>query len=120
MWKIEYTDEFEMWWDELTEPAQIDVAATINLLEQCGPNLKFPLSSSIKGAKYSHLRELRIQHKGNPVRVLYAFDPKRVAILLIGGNKAGNDRWYEIFIPIAEKLYEGHLSALETEELNNG
>jgi hypothetical protein len=56
---------------------------------------------------------LRIQHEGRPYRVLYAFDPNRAAILLIGGDKTGNNRWYEIFAPIADRLYDEHLAELE-------
>jgi hypothetical protein len=66
MWDIEYTDKFEDWWNNLTESEQVDVAATVNLLEQCGPNLKFPFSSGIEGSRLTHLRELRIQHAGAP------------------------------------------------------
>jgi hypothetical protein len=64
------------------------------LLEEHGPHLNFPHSSGIALSRHGHMRELRIQHKGNPYRVLYAFDPRRNAILLIGGNKKGNDDWY--------------------------
>ena len=119
IWDIEYTDEFELWWESLTEREQIDIASTVNLLEQCGPNLKFPFSSGIEGSKLKHLRELRIQHAGGPYRVLYAFDPRRCAILLLGGNKTGDNRWYEINIPVAERLYHKHLLILKTEEKNN-
>jgi hypothetical protein len=63
------------------------------------------------------MRELRIQHTGNPYRVLYAFDPRRTAILLLGGNKSGNDRWYEKYVPIADKLYDEHLKTLKREGL---
>lgn len=63
------------------------------------------------------MRELRIQHKGDPIRVLYAFDPRRSVILLIGGNKAGRDHWYDEYVPIADKLYDEHLKALEDEGL---
>ena len=77
MWEVEYTDEFERWWNQLHEKAQIDVAAYVGLLEQHGSNLKFPYSSGIEGSQYPHMRELRIQHKGRPYRVLYAFDPRR-------------------------------------------
>jgi len=66
------------------------------------------------------VRELRIQHAGKPYRVLYAFDPRRCAILLLGGNKTGDDRWYEKNIPVAERLYNKHLLILKTEEKNNG
>lgn len=67
----------------------------------------------------THLRELRIQHAGEPYRVLYAFDPRRCAILLLGGNKAGDNRWYEKNIPTAERLYYEHLLILKTEEKND-
>lgn len=70
--------------------------------------------------RYSHLRELRIQHKGRPYRVLYAFDPRRTAILLLGGTKKGGDRWYEVNIPIADKLYANHLADLREEGLIDG
>ncbi len=54
------------------------------------------------------MRELRVQHNGKPYRVLYAFDPGRTAILLIGGCKTGNDRWYDEFIPKADRIYDEH------------
>jgi hypothetical protein len=113
MWEVEYTDEFGVWWKTLTEDAQIDVAACVGLLEQRGPNLGFPYSSSIKGSKHEHMRELRVQNLGKPLRVLYAFDPRRHAILLIGGNKTGKDRWYKKLVPIADKLYDEHLEELK-------
>jgi len=65
------------------------------------------------------MRELRPQHKGRPYRVLYAFDPRRMAVLLVGGDKTGNNRWYEEFIPIADKLYKNHLETLNREESSN-
>lgn len=61
------------------------------------------------------MRELRIQHAGEPYRVLYTFDPRLVAILLIGGNKTGDGGWYDRFVPIADDLYDEHLAELERE-----
>jgi hypothetical protein len=119
MWDIEYTDEFGERWEALTEKEQIDVATHVGLLEKCGPDLKFPFSSGIEGSAYSHMRELRIQHAGKPYRVLYAFDPRRTAILLIGGHKTGNNRWYEKYIPIADDLYKEHLNMLKKEGNND-
>ena len=58
------------------------------------------------------MRELRIQHSGRPYRVLYAFDPRRVAILLIGGDKTGDDRWYDKYVPLADKIYDTHIDSL--------
>lgn len=120
MWEIEYTDEFEEWWALLSEAEQIDVAASVGLLEQCGTQLKFPHSSGIEGAKYTHIRELRVQHQGRPYRILYAFDPRRTAILLIGGEKTGDNRWHEKHVPFADKLYTEHLAILKKEGLFNG
>jgi len=74
-WEIEFTNEFEKWWQTLTEEAQIDVDSIVGLLAQCGVDLPFPYSSSVEGSRHSHMRELRIQHQGHPIRVLYAFDP---------------------------------------------
>jgi hypothetical protein len=112
-WKIEYTDKFETWWQQLDSTTLESVAVSIQLLEARGPALPFPYSSAIMASRYSHMRELRIQHKGSPIRVIYAFDPRRVAILLIGGNKKGNKRWYEKFVPLADKLYAKHLAVLK-------
>ena len=67
-------------------------------------------------SKHGHMRELRTQHEGRPYRRLYAFDPRRAAILLIGGDKKGNDRWYESHTPLADKLYDEHLEELKMEE----
>ena len=92
---VENTDEFEEWWGGLDESEQESVEAVVQLLEEHGPHLNFPHSSGIALSRHGHMRELRIQHKGNPYRVLYAFDPRRNAILLIGGNKKGNDDWYK-------------------------
>lgn len=116
-WEVEYTDEFGDWWRTLDESEQDSIAVSVTLLEQKGPSLPYPYSSSITTSRYSHMRELRIQHQGNPYRVLYAFDPRRTAILLIGGRKAGQDRWYDEYVPIADRLYDEHLNLLEKEGL---
>ncbi len=114
-WEVEYTDEFEVWWDDLNESEQIDVSAVVQLLETKGPQLPFPHSSGVNSSAYSHMRELRIQHKGQPYRVLYAFDPIRHTLLILGGNKTGDDDWYEKNIPIADKIYDEHLKLLKKE-----
>ena len=116
-WDIEYTDEFGSWWESLSEDEQISVAASVGLLEERGPALSFPHSSGINGSKHGHMRELRTQHGGRPFRTLYAFDPRRNAILLIGGDKTGNNRWYETHVPLADQLYDEHLQQLRKEGL---
>jgi hypothetical protein len=117
-WEVEYSDEFEIWWNSLDEGEQDSVARLVRLLQERGPTLPYPSSSGIKGSKYNHMRELRIQHQGRPYRVLYAFDPRSVAVLLTGGDKTGNDRWYEEHVPEADHVYKTHLDALEMEGRN--
>lgn len=117
MTDVEYTDEFGAWWDGLTEAEQESVAYAVGLLEAKGPTLGHPHSSSVAGSKHAHIRELRAQHQGRPYRVFYAFDPRRAAILLIAGDKTGDDRFYERMTPIADRLYGEHLEQLKREGL---
>lgn len=119
-WDVEYTDAFEAWWNRLSEGEQVSVAASVGLLEERGPQLPFPHSSNINGSRHSLMRELRTQHEGRPYRTLYAFDPRRTAILLIGGDKTGNDRWHEETVPVADQLYDQHLEQLKDEGFING
>jgi hypothetical protein len=114
-WRVEYTDEFENWWESLDEDEQESVTTCVLLLEARGPMLGFPFTSGIRQSRHSHMRELRIQHSGRPYRVLYAFDPRRVAILLMGGDKTGDDRWYEKNVPLADMIYDEHVEALKKE-----
>lgn len=65
------------------------------------------------------MRELRTQFQGRPYRVLYAFDPRRMAILLIGGDKTGDKRWYAVYVPQADRLYDEHLTSLQKEQDNH-
>lgn len=120
IWTVEYTDELGAWWDALDEAEQESVDASVRLLEERGPQLAFPHSSGIEGSRHSHMRELRIQHAGRPYRILYAFDPRRAAILLIGGDKTGKDRWYQEHIPVADRLYDEHLNTIRKEGLTDG
>lgn len=114
---VEFTDEFEAWWETLTAEEQEDISYSVALLEEFGTNLPYPHSTGIHGSKHPHMRELRTQHQGRPYRTLYAFDPRRSAILLIGGDKTGDKRWYDKFIPIADRLYDEHLAQLIQEGL---
>jgi hypothetical protein len=119
-WVVEYTDEFLGWWETLSEAEQDSVAGSVLLLETRGPSLPYPHSSDVRGSRHGHMRELRVQHKGRPYRILYAFDPRRVAILLIGGSKVGDDRWYDTFIPLADRLYDEHLREIDGEGDHDG
>lgn len=112
-WQVEYTDEYEEWWATLDDETQVEIAAVLLMLEDLGPQLKRPQADTLKGSKIPNLRELRVQCKGDPYRILYAFDPRRVAVLLLGGNKKGDSRFYKVMIPAAEKLYESHIEFLK-------
>ena len=120
LWSVEYTDEFGEWWAGLSEAEQESPDVSVRLLEERGPQLGFPHSSGINGSKHGHMRELRTQHEGRPYRTLYAFDSRRSAILLIGGDKTGDDRWYDTFVPVADGLYDEHLEQLRREGLFDG
>jgi hypothetical protein len=115
--EVEVTDEWLAWFEELEADEQEELAASIGLLEAKGPHLPFPYSSGVTTSRHSHMRELRTQVHGRPFRTLYAFDPRRVAILLIAGDKTGDNRWYEVFVPRADDLYDEHLEILEEEGL---
>ena len=116
-WEVEGTDEFSGWFGDLTDNEQVSVGRVVELLLEQGPSMPFPYSSGIATSRHRHMRELRIQHEGRPYRVLYAFDPRRAAILLLGGDKTGNDRWYEEHVPIGDALYDEHLQELKREGL---
>ena len=115
--EVEYTDQFGCWWDSLIEDQQDDIDRVVGLLENDGTQLGFPYSSNIQGSRHSHMRELRVQSGGRPLRIFYAFDPRRTAILLIGGDKMGNDRFYQEFTPVADRLYDEYLEEIRREGL---
>ena len=119
-WEIEFTDEFGSWWGSLKENEQDSIDRSVGLLSALGPSLPFPHSSDIRNSKHGNMRELRVQHQGEPYRVFYAFDPRRSAILLIGGNKTGDDRFYERMVPHADRIYDEHLRELEAEKPTKG
>ena len=88
--------------------------AAIFVLEQYGPTLSRPHVDSLKGTdKVKNLKELRVQHKGKPYRVFFAFDPLRQAVMLCGGDKTGNRHFYESMIPLAEREFLNYLKEQE-------
>lgn len=116
-WEVEYTDEFERWWLALTEDEQADLNASVELLELHGPQLGRPHVDTIKGSKHPNMKELRTQSSGKPLRTFFAFDPRRAAILLIGGDKTGDNRFYDRMVPIADKLFDDYLDEIKREGL---
>jgi len=112
MWDVEFTDEFGQWWHNLDEDEQESVAASVELLSTLGPSLPRPHADTVNGSRHPNMKELRTQHQGRPIRTFFAFDPKRCAVLLIGGDKTGDNRFYERMIPQADRLYDEHLVEL--------
>lgn len=109
------TEEFADWFESLGASEARAVARKVDLLEFMGVALGYPHSSSLKGSRIA-LRELRIQAEGSPIRVFYAFDPTRRAVLLIGGDKTADERFYQRLIPEAERLWQRYLAELKKEE----
>ena len=104
------TDTFSDWFTKLSAKRRDDITAVVELLAERGVHLGYPRSSDVKGSKLGRLRELRIQSQGDAIRILYAFDPHRQAVLLVGDIKKGTERrFYKRMIDEAEKLYDEHL-----------
>ncbi len=114
LWEVEFTDEFGEWWSTLTLDQQVSITSAVEIVELRGPGLGRPLVDRIESSRHQHMKELRIP-QGN-IRIFFAFDPLRNAILLIGGDKTG--RWIEFYremIPLADAFYDEHLRILKRE-----
>ena len=117
MWEVEYTHEFGEWWDTLTVEQQEALDDRVMLLAEHGPALKRPVVAEISGSRHANMKELRAS-KGGALRVLFAFDPRRHAILLLGGDKSGEwDMWYRTAVSEADELYDIHIQELRDEGL---
>jgi hypothetical protein len=115
-WEVEVTDQFRDWFEALDVADQNAVTRAVEVLQVDGPALGRPYVDTIKGSRHANMKELR--SKRADIRVLFAFDPRRTAILLIGGSKTGRWRtWYGVMIPIADRLYDEHLRILREEGL---
>src|SRR3972149_758971 len=115
MWKVLQTNQFGEWFtssDKVDEDARVSIYAVMEVLKRTGPNLGRPYVDSVKESRHENMKELRVQSKGRPFRIFFAFDPLRRAVLLIGGNKAGDKRFYTRMIPIADTLYDHYLQDL--------
>jgi hypothetical protein len=107
-WRVMFTSQFHEWLQHLDVSDQDRVLAAVNVLSERGPTLGRPFVDAIKTSRHANMKELRPQ--SSSIRVLFAFDPERTAILLLGGDKAGAwKRWYERSIPVADDLFDEHL-----------
>jgi hypothetical protein len=117
VWEVEYTNEFEEWWRRLTDAQQEALDERVMLLAEHGPILKRPAVGEITSSRHPNMKELRVS-KAGALRVLFAFDPRRHAMLLLGGDKSGQwEQWYGWAIPAADDLYDTHLRELQDEGL---
>lgn len=112
-WVVEYTDAFEHWWNSISADEQEEIAAKVALLEEHGPVLPRPHADRIESSRHPNMKELRGKVENRHLRVLYAFDPARAALLLVGGDKTGDPKWYEKFVPVADDLFDQHLKSFE-------
>ncbi|MFE3450853.1 type II toxin-antitoxin system RelE/ParE family toxin [Nonomuraea sp. NPDC059194] len=114
-WNVKVTDEYAAWFSALIKEdldSATQVAQAVAALREEGPTLGRPLVDRLKGSALHHLKELRPGSRGrSEIRIIFAFDPTRAALLLLGGDKAGNwDRWYKENIPLAMQLYIDYTS----------
>lgn len=107
------TDYFNDWFMALSDDEQDSIAYAIKLLQIYGHELSRPHADTLYNSKLSNLKELRIKHKGKPYRAFFAFDPLRQAVILCGGDKTGDKRFYQKMIPLAESLYQHYLEQLD-------
>ena len=116
-YEVSFTDEFGGWWENLTIDQQEDITARVELLVTEGPALGRPVVDRVATSSFHNMKELRCSSDG-ALRVLFAFDPRRQAILLLGGDKTGDwNAWYLEAVPDADRLYAKYLEDLRGEGL---
>src|SRR5437762_2925455 len=108
MWEVATTEEFDGWFADLDGDGQVEVIAKVELLMLLGPRLGRPHADTLNDSKHSNMKELRADTKDQVLRIAFAFDPDRSAILLLGGNKSGisQKRFYKRLIARADALYD--------------
>ncbi len=122
MWTVTTTDAFDEWFADLVEDSQVEVIAKVELLKLFGPKLGRPHAHTLKGSKHANLKELRAETHSQVLRIVFAFDPDRVAILLVGGDKSGRSQkqFYKQLLRKAEQLYDAHLAKRQARQSRKG
>jgi hypothetical protein len=111
-WEIEVSDEFKEWYESLTDEECGSVHNVIESLAALGSALGRPQVDTLNGSRYPNMKELRIQHQGKPYRILFAFDLRRYAYPILGGDKSGDAHWYVDAIRRADLIYAKHLEEI--------
>lgn len=119
VWKLLYLDMFKAWLTEQDDDLQDEALARLEMLKVKGPLLARPYADTLQGSKIANLKELRFSHSGSPIRILFAFDPRKQGVIILAGDKTGDSRWYKTNIPLAEKLYAIHLKKQQQEDEKN-
>lgn len=114
--EVEGTDEFVAWYLGLSDRDHAAVTRAVDRLEAAGLALGYPQSSLLRGSRHGGMRELRIRSGRRAIRVAYIFDPRRVAMLLVGGHKTGGRAFYAAFVAQADGVYDAHIAALRRED----
>jgi hypothetical protein len=117
-WTVLFHEEFDPEFREFDEDLQDELLAHAKLLQEFGPQLGRPTVDTLKGSKHANMKELRFEWRRGVWRMAFAFDPKRRAVLLVGGDKAGTDqkRFYKRLIAVADGRLDSYLAALKTVE----
>ena len=118
VWEITRTEELAKWTKTLDDDAREAILKNIIILKEIGPNLGRPYVDTLKQSRHKNMKELRVQNKKRLFRILFIFDPDRKAVLLIGGDKYGDKRFYEKIIPIADNLFDKYLASRRKNENN--
>lgn len=117
MWTIKTTDTFDCWFAALKDSDRASVLAALLVLREKGPGLSRPYADTLSGSRFSNMKELRIQSRGQPIRAIFAFDPRRTGIVLCAGSKAGNEkRFYDEMILVADREFAHWLNTLKEKE----
>ena len=121
-WEVRFDDAFEAKFDQLPEAVQDELLARVKVLEQFGPQLGRPHVDTLKDSKHANMKELRFNCEDGAWRVAFAFDPKRQALLLVAGDKAGANqrKFYEKLIQMADERFDAHLEKLKEEKAKVG
>jgi hypothetical protein len=115
MWQVATTDDFDEWFAALGGDAQAEIIAKVELLKRLGPMLGRPHADTLNGSSHANLKELRADTAEQVLRIAFAFDPERVGLLLVAGDKGGvsQKRFYKQLIEKADKLFDAHLAKLK-------
>jgi hypothetical protein len=113
MWVVKTTDRFDIWFKAQSDQDRANVLAVMLLLRDRGPRLTRPYADFVKGSRFGNMKEMRIQSQGRPIRAMFAFDPKREAVILCAGDKSKDPkRFYRKMVAIADDEFASHLARL--------